>query len=164
MIAGWLRSSREPTSFRAARIFSTFFSSDQSRYSSFLYGISPMMLLSLHLACYAPDHVPRDVAGDFGVLLETTGGVLVPVLPEGYVDPELVSSPDEDTSELLVHAQEHLELVAVFGDFELVDQPEGVPDQELVVRRYADVDATFEQLVEQENVVLADGIEILVGY
>src|SRR3712207_7064945 len=34
----------------------------------------------------------------------------------------------------------------------------------LVVRRYADVYATLQELVEQEDVVLADGIEVFVGY
>src|SRR5829696_6490161 len=110
------------------------------------------------------DHVFGDVAGDLGVLLEPPGRVLVPVLPERHVDPELVPGPDKYAPQFLVYPEEHLELVAVLGDFELVDEPEGVPDQELVVRRYADVDAALEQLVEQENVVLADGIEVLVGY
>src|SRR5918994_484863 len=125
---------------------------------------SHFRLLSLHPGGYAPDHVPRDVSGDLGVLLETPTRVLVPVLPEGHVDPELVPGPDEDAPQLFVYPEEHLELVAVLGDFELVDEPEGVPDQELVVRRYADVDAASQQLVEQEDVVLSDRVEVLVGY
>src|SRR5215210_4807630 len=102
----------------------TFFSSDQSRYTSFLYGIRPMRrLLSLYPAGYAADHVFGDVAGYLGVLLEAPGRVLVPVLPEGHVDPQLVPALDEDAPEFLVHPEEHLELVAVLGYFELVDQP-----------------------------------------
>src|SRR5215213_2845760 len=104
---------------------------------------APLSDLPFHSAGYAADHVLRYVAGDLGVLLEAPGRVLVPVLPEGHVDPQLVSGPDEDAPQFLVHAQQHLELVAVFGDPELVDQPEGVPDQELVVRGYAHVDAAL---------------------
>ena len=71
---------------------------------------------------------------------------------------------DEDAPQLLVHAEEHLELVAVLGYFELVDEPQGVPDQELVVRRYADVHAAPQELVQEEDVVLPDGVEVLVRY
>src|SRR5215208_6827934 len=56
---------------------------------------SHVRLLSLHPGGYAPDHVPRDVAGDLGVLLEASGRVLVPVLPERHVDPELVPGLDQ---------------------------------------------------------------------
>src|SRR5215210_2402548 len=56
---------------------------------------SHVRLLSLQLGGYASDHVPRNVAGDLGVLLETPGRVLVPVLPERHVDPELMPGPDQ---------------------------------------------------------------------
>src|ERR687894_756102 len=164
MMAGGSLPSLPSTSFMAARIFSTFLSSDQSRYSSFLYGMRPMVLLSLDGAGYAPDHVLGDVAGYLRVLLQAAGRVLVPVLPEGHVDPELVARAHEDSPELLVDAEQHLELVAVLRDLELVDEPEGVPDQVLVVRRDTYVHAPLEQLVEQEDVVLPDGVKVLVGH
>src|SRR5215204_769147 len=72
--------------------------------------------------------------------------------------------PHQYAPQLLVYPEEHLELVAVLGHLELVDEPQGMPDQVLVVRRYADVYAALQELVEQEDVVLADGIEVLVGY
>src|SRR5215207_721842 len=56
---------------------------------------SHVRLLSLHPSGYAPHHVSGDVAGDLGVLLEAPGRVLVPVLPEGHVNPELVPGPDQ---------------------------------------------------------------------
>src|SRR5215212_4438956 len=113
----------------AERSASTFATSDQSRYGSFLYGMSPIFcLLSLYLARHAAEHVLRDVASYLRVLLEAPARVLVPVLPEGHVDPELVPGSDEYAPELLVDAEEHLELVAVLGHLELVDEPQGVPD------------------------------------
>src|SRR5215210_5527257 len=119
------------------------------------------MLLSL--CGHASDHVPGDVAGDLGVLLETPTRILVPVLPEGHVDPELVPGPDQYAPQFLVDPQEHLELVAVLWHLELVDEPQGVPDQELVVGRYANVGAAPQELLEEQPVVLADGVEVLVG-
>src|SRR4028118_1007224 len=164
MMAGWSLPSLPSTSFMAARILSTFDASDQSRYSSFLYGMRPMVLLSFDGAGYAPDHVFRDVAGYLRVLLEAAGRVLVPVLPEGHVDPKLVARVHEDATQFLVDAEQHLELVAVLRYLQLVDEPEGMPDQILIVRRYPDVHATPQQLVEQEDVVLPDGVEVLVGH
>src|SRR5215210_6243724 len=96
MMAGWLLLSSPSTSFMAARIFSTFCGSDQSRYSSFLYGMRPMVLLSPYGAGYAPDHVFRDVACYLRVLLEASGRVLVPVLTERHVDPQLVARVHQD--------------------------------------------------------------------
>src|SRR4028119_1256348 len=164
MMAGWSLPSLPSTSFMAARILSTIPSSDQSRYSSFLYGMRPMVLLSPYGAGYAPDHVLGDVAGYLRVLFEAAGRVLVPVLPERHVDPELVAGVHEDAPELLVDAEQHLELVAVLRYLQLVDEPQGMPDQILIVRRYPDVHATPQQLVEQEDVVLPDGVEVLVGH
>src|SRR4028119_2006993 len=163
MMAGWSLPSLPSTSFMAAPILSTFDASDQSRYSSFLYGMRPMVLLSPYDAGYAPDHVLRDVAGYLRVLLEAAGRVLVPVLPVGHVDPELVARVHEDATQFLVDAEQHLELVAVLRYLQLVDEPQGIPDQLLLARRHPDVHATPQQLVEQEDVVLPDGVEVLVG-
>src|SRR5215203_6934650 len=164
MTSGWPSPRRSLTSCMAERIAFTFASSDQSRYGSFLYGMSPIFcLLSLYLARDATEHVFRDVAGDLGVLLEAPARVLVPVLPKGHVDPELVPGPYEYASQLLVHAEEHLELVAVLGHLELVDEPQGVPDQKLVVGRDPHVGAAPQELLEKQPVVLADGVEVLVG-
>src|SRR5919199_3739552 len=123
--------------------------------------MSPIFLLSsLSLYCTgeAPDHVPGDVAGYLGVLLEATARVLVPVLPERHVDPQLVPGPDQYPPELLVHAEKHLELVATLGHLELVKEPEGVPDKELVVGSDAHVRATPKEFLEEEPVVLPYGV------
>src|SRR3712207_2126088 len=131
----------------------TLASSDQSRPGSFLYGMSPIFLpssLSLYGVLEAPDHVPGDVAGYLGVLLEAPARVLVPVLPERHVDPQLVPGPDQYPPELLVHPEEHLELVATLGNIELVDEPEGVPDQELVVGGDAYVGAAPDELLQEQ--------------
>src|ERR687893_164553 len=126
--------------------------------------MSPMFcLLSPYGARHAAEHVLRHVSGYLGVLLEAPARVLEPLLTERHVDPELVPGPDQYPPELLVHAEEHLELVAVLRDFELVDEPEGVPDQELVVGRDPDVSTALQELVEEEYVILPDGVEVLVG-
>src|SRR5215207_2836252 len=96
MTSGWLSPRRPLTSCMAERIAFTFASSDQSRYGSFLYGMSPIFcLLSLYLARDASEHVLRHVPGDLGVLLEAPARVLVPVFPERHVDPELVPRPNQ---------------------------------------------------------------------
>src|SRR5215204_116495 len=108
-------------------------------------------------------HVARDVGGYPGVFLQPPGRVCVPILAVGDVHPDLVAGVDEDPAQGLVYPQEHLELVPVPAKPQLVGQPQGVPDQVLVVRRHPDVAARRHQLPQQVHEVLAHDVEVLVG-
>src|SRR4051794_29521221 len=83
----------------------------------------------------------RDVAGDAWVLLQSADAVLVPALPVRHVDPHRPAVGDDDRAELILDAEQHLELVAVGADAAAVDQARDLPQELLVVGRDADVTA-----------------------
>src|SRR5262249_40192179 len=92
----------------------------------------------------SPQHVPRD----FGILAQPSHGVRVPVPPIGDVDAQAVAGGEEDAAQLVIDAEEHLELVAVAGHAVLVEKGGGGAGEIFVVGGDADVDAPGEQLLQ----------------
>ena len=68
--------------------------------------------------------------------------------------------PDEPVAELGPHAEEHLELVAVAGESPLVDEPQRLLDEPVVVRRHRRVAAAVEERLERVDEAHAHGLVV----
>ena len=53
------------------------------------------------------------VRGDFGIFAESSNRVRVPIDPVGHIDPESMTTLEEDSSQLFINPEQHLKLVTI---------------------------------------------------